>query len=300
MMRRGYRLLALMLLVSACATVDLSAPVPVYETGVDPDAWALVPAGEFVSGQHDHPTALDYDFEIMVTDATVAQYVAYLNRALAEGSLRVDGRRIVGFYPGDEFRGFKHEEEIAAGDYVIVPLDDPASRFPFDGSTFAAVPGYENHPMTNVSWFGGRAYCEAQGARLPLELEWEKAARGSADNRPYPWGFEIARNQANFYGSRDPFEDMGAFGSHTSPAGFYNGRSYDGYATLDSASPYGLYDMAGNVWQWTGDVYENQHYRYLRGGSKDTYEMDVRLWVRNNATPTYYSPGVGFRCVREP
>lgn len=299
MMRRAYRLLALMLLVSACATVDLGAPIPVYDTGVDPDAWALVPAGEFVSGQHEHPTALDYDFEIMVTDATVAQYVAYLNQALADGTVRVDGRRIVGFYPGDEFRGFKHEEEIAAGDYVIVPLDDPASRFTFDGSTFAAVPGYENHPMNNVSWFGGRAYCEAQGARLPLELEWEKAARGG-DDRPFPWGFEIARNQANFYASRDPFEDMGSFGSRTSPVGFYNGRSYDGYATLDAASPYGLYDMAGNVWQWTGDVYDGQHYRYLRGGSKDTYEMDLRIWVRNNATPTYYGPGVGFRCLREP
>jgi formylglycine-generating enzyme required for sulfatase activity len=92
---------------------------------------------------------------------------------------------------------------------------------------------------------------------------------------------------------------MGSFGSRTSPVGFYNGRSYDGSVTLDSASPYGLYDMAGNVWQWTGDVYEGQHYRYLRGGSKDTYEMDLRVWVRNNATPTYYSPGVGFRCVRD-
>lgn len=298
MRRRTFPLLALSLLLAACGTVDLNAPLPVHETGVDPGAWAQVPAGEFVSGQHDHPATIDYDFEIMVTDVTVAQYVAYLNQALAEGSLRVDGWRIVGFYPGDEFRGFKHEEEIAAGDYVIVPLDDPASRFVFDGATFTAVSGYENHPMTNVSWFGGRAYCEAQGARLPLELEWEKAARGPSDNRPYPWGFEIARNQANFYASRDPFEDMSSFGSRTSPVGFYSGRTYDGYVTLDSASPYGLYDMAGNVWQWAGDVYENQHYRYLRGGSKDTYEMDLRIWVRNNATPTYYSPGVGFRCAR--
>jgi formylglycine-generating enzyme required for sulfatase activity len=56
--------------------------------------------------------------------------------------------------------------------------------------------------------------------------------------------------------------------------------------------------MAGNVWQWTGDVYEGMHYRFLRGGSKDTYDMDLRLWVRNNATPAYVSPGVGFRCAR--
>lgn len=80
--------------------------------------------------------------------------------------------------------------------------------------------------------------------------------------------------------------------------GFYNGTKYRDYQTIDSPSPYGLYDMAGNVWQWMGDVYEGMHYRFLRGGSKDVYDMDLRIWVRNNATPTYYSPGVGFRCAR--
>ncbi len=114
-----------------------------------------------------------------------------------------------------------------------------------------------------------------------------------------PGAIEIARNNANFYASRDPFEDMSSFGSRTTPVGFYNGDTYDGYETLDSASPYGLYDMAGNVWQWTADVTEGLHDRYLRGGSKDTYEADLRIWVRNSATPTYFSPGVGFRCVRE-
>jgi formylglycine-generating enzyme required for sulfatase activity len=151
--------------------------------------------------------------------------------------------------------------------------------------------------MTMVSWFGANAFCEYHGWRLPTELEWEKAARGT-DTRPFPWGEEIQRENANFYSSRDPFEDMSSFGSRTTPVGFYNGMKYGNYQTLDSASPYGLYDMAGNVWQWTGDVYEGMHYRFLRGGSKDTYDMDLRLWVRNNATPTYFSPGVGFRCAR--
>ncbi len=285
-------------LLAACASVDLDAPAPVFETGVDPEAWANVPAGEFLTGQHNEPATIDQDFSIMVTDVTVSQYVAFLNQAIADGTLKIVGDQVVGYYPGDPFHGAKHEVEITAGDYVIVPLADPASRFTFDGQVFAVKPGYANHPMTNVSWFGAKGYCEYFGYRLPTELEWEKAARGAGDGRPFPWGEEFSNQRANAYASRDPFEDMSSFGSRTTPVGFYNGKAYAGYQTLDSVSPYGLYDMAGNVWQWTGDVYEGMHYRFMRGGSKDTYKMDLRLWVRNNAPPTYFSPGVGFRCVR--
>jgi formylglycine-generating enzyme required for sulfatase activity len=288
-----------LIFLTACTSVDLDAPIPIVDTGVDPETWAIIPAGEFLSGQHNDPIMIDYDYEIMVTDVTVTLYVAYLNAALADGTLKVNADGIYGFYPGDEFHGVKHEVEIPATDYIFVPLNDPASRFTFAGSTFTVKPGYDNHPMTNVSWFGAWDYCGYNNYRLPTELEWEKAARGSSDSRPFPWGEEIARNNANYYASRDPFENMSSFGSRTSPVGFYNGQVYDGYQTIDSASPYGLYDMSGNVWQWTGDIYEGQHYRYLRGGSKDTFDMDLRIWVRNNATPTYFSPGVGFRCVRD-
>ena len=298
-MRRIGTLLLLGVLLTACASVDLNAPIPTYDTGVDEDTWAAIPAGEFLAGQFDEPTTINYDYEMMVTNVTVAQVVRFLNAALKDGTLRAVDGRIVGFYPGDTFHGAKHEVEIAAGDYEIVPLDDPASRFSFHGTTFTAKTGYENHPATNVTWFGAWTYCGTHDWRLPSEMEWEKAARGT-DGRPFPWGDEIARNNANYSASRDPFEDMGSAGSRTNPVGFYNGRTYDGYGTLDSASPYGLYDMAGNVWQWTGDVYEGMHYRFMRGGSKDTYEMDLRVWVRNNATPTYFSPGVGFRCARNP
>jgi formylglycine-generating enzyme len=283
--------------LAACGSVDLNAPIPVYDTGVDENAWVTIPAGDFFSGQFNDPVSIDVDYEIMVTTVTVAQYVSYLNAALADGSLTIRGEEVVGFYPGDEFRGVKHEIEIPAQDYIFVPLDAPGARYTFDGSTFAAVSGYEDHPMTYVSWFGARGYCEYNDYRLPTELEWEKAARGT-DGRPFPWGDEIERNNANFYASRDPFEDMSAYGSWTTPVGFFNGQEYAGYQTLDSASPFGLYDMSGNVWQWTANVYEGMHYRFMRGGSKDTYDMDLRLWVRNNATPTYFSPDVGFRCVR--
>lgn len=300
MKRAFWTVIMIAVFLAACTPVDLNAPVPVYDTSVDPNAWALIPAGPFLQGQAADPTSIDYDYGMMVTDVTVGQYVAFLNEAMVSGALKVDGEKIFSFYPGDPFHGVKHEVRIDPGDYLIVPTDDPASRFKFDGTTFSVAAGFEEHPMTNVSWFGAWDYCEYNGYRLPTELEWEKAARGSEDDRPFPWGDDIARNNANFYASRDPFENMFAFGSRTTPVGFYNGKTYDGYVTLDSKSPFGLYDMAGDVWQWTGNVYEGMHYRFLRGGSKDTYDMDLRIWVRNNATPTYYSPGVGFRCVRNP
>ncbi len=290
-------ILAMTIILVSCAPVDLNAPIPTYDTGIDPNAWAQIPAGEFHFGQHEDIASTD-TYEIMVTDVTAQQYADFLNAALADGSVKVDGEQIVGYYPGDEYNGVKHEEKIEAGDWLFIPLDDSSQRIKFDGKTFTVESGYENHPMTSVTWFGAWGYCGYYKYRLPTEMEWEKAARGT-DTRPFPWGDDIARENANYYSSRDPFEDMSSFGSRTSPVGFYNGRNYDGYQTIDSASPYGLYDMAGNVWQWTGDVYKGMHYRFMRGGSKDVYDMDLRVWVRNNATPTYFSPGVGFRCVRD-
>ena len=291
-----FPLILLTVLLASCGSVDLNAPMPTFDTGVNPDSWAQVPAGEFYFGQHEDVESTDA-YEIMITDVTVSQYAAFLNAAQADGFVKIANGEIFGYYPGDIFRGVKHEEEIKTGDWVFIPIDDPSQRVEFDSSTFTAQSGYENHPMTMVSWFGAWGYCGYYGYRLPTETEWEKAARGT-DKRPFPWGSDIQRNNANFYASRDPFENMSSFGSRTSPVGFYNGQKYGDYQTFESASPYGLYDMAGNVWQWTGDVYEGMHLRFLRGGSKDTYDMDLRVWVRNNATPTYVSPGVGFRCVR--
>lgn len=287
-----------LLVLASCAPVDLNAPLPAYDTGVDPNAWAQIPAGEFYFGQHEKIETTGA-YEIMIADVTVRQYADYLNAALADGTLKIEGDSALGYYPGDPFHGVKHEIEIKAGDWEYIPLDDPSQRIKFDGTTFSVQEGYENHPMTMVTWFGAWGYCQYYEAELPTELQWEKAARG-ADARPFPWGDEILRENANFYSSRDPFEDMSSFGSRTTPVGFYNGQSYDGYQTLDSASPYGLYDMAGNVWQWVGDVQPQEGFsdRFMKGGSKDTYDMDLRVWVRNSAPPMYFSPGVGFRCVR--
>lgn len=151
--------------------------------------------------------------------------------------------------------------------------------------------------MVLVTWFGARAYCEFYGGRLPTDVEWEKAARG-ADGRPFPWGDRIERNHANFYSSFDLFEKIVGKQGDTTPVGFYNGKTYDGYQTCDGRSPYGLYDMAGNVWQWTDDIQEGIHDRFMRGGSKANYGYNLRVWTRNSASPDYASPNVGFRCAR--
>lgn len=302
-MKRVWPLLSGLLMIcalslSACASgVVAAVPMESIDTGIDPDSWALIPAGEYLQGQFEHEAAVDYDYEMMVTPVTNEQYARFLNEALASEEIEITQEAVTGYYPGDEFHGYEHEEEVPAGSYPYVPLDDPSLRLSFGGEVFSALEGYENHPMTMVTWFGARAYCEFYGWRLPGELEWEKAARGT-DGRPFPWGETIQNGNANFYASRDPFEEFAGKSGDTTPVGFYNGRTYDGFETIDSPSPYGLYDMAGNVWQWTGNDYEDQHYRYLRGGSKAEYGFNLRVWTRNSATPEYAGPNAGFRCAR--
>lgn len=309
-------LAAFVFVVAACSPApNVGAITPPYvDPGIDPEAWVTIPAGEFPYGQHDHMTMVDYDYQIMVTDVTNEQYAEFLNLALAAGDIRVGEIEVEagestwtvtgvgGYYDGDSFQGYEHEEEITAGEKLYIPVDEPGLRLTYDGQMFAAIPEYANHPMTMVTWFGANAYCEYQGNHLPSEIEWEKAARGAemvdGHGLPFPWGVEIERNHANYYSSFDLFEKMFGKLGNTTPVGFFNGSTYDGYQTLDAASPYGLYDMAGNVWQWTGDDYTDQHYRYMRGGSFYSYEVDLRVWKNNSASPIHYSPAVGFRCAK--
>lgn len=297
MNRLAVLLLCVQFLVAGCAPLPPAAAPAAVETGVNPDAWVRVPAGDFAMGIHSALTPMPQAYEIMVTDVTNAQYAQYLNVALASGAVKIKNGNVMGSYAGDLFRGARHEERIDAGDWIHVPIADPDLRLTYDGKAFGVREGYQNRPMTVVTWFGAKSYCEVNGWRLPTEAEWEKAARG-IDERPYPWGDALARNNANYYASGDPFERTIGPQGDTTPVGYYNGRSYAGYQTLDSRSAYGAYDMAGNVWQWTADVYEGQHYRYVRGGSKADYGYDLRVWTRNNARPDYFSPSVGFRCVR--
>lgn len=316
-MKRLFILLILLILAACGPTPDLAGYTPEksIDPGIDPGSWAAVPAGVFPSGQHDHMTDMDYDYQIMVTDVTNQQYAEYLNAALEDGLISISDVDVIenenitswygvaGYYPGDPFDGYKHEDPIDPGDKLYLPLQGTGERITYKNGIFSSLPVYQNHPVTMVSWFGAEAFCDYYGWRLPTELEWEKAARGTelVDERgwAFPWGNEIHTNYANYYSSSDLFERLAGKLGGTTPVGLFNGSSYDGFETFDHASPYGLYDMAGNVWQWTGDDYHKQHYRYLRGGSFYSYEVDLRVWKRNSAGPTYFAPDVGFRCARD-
>ncbi len=317
-MKRIFIVGILLLLTSCSSASEIASQTypPIIDTGVDSNAWVLVPAGEFPSGQHNHMTEIDYDYQIMITDVTNEQYAQFLNSAIANQSVGIGNVEVkenenirtvygvYGPYPGDPFDGYKHEEKIEAGDKLLYAFEDSAARIILNGKEFSSIPEYANHPVTMVTWFGANAYCDFYDWRLPSELEWEKAARGTeldenGHGLAFPWGYEIERNQANFYSSFDLFEKIYGKLGNTTPVGLYNGGTYEGYETEDQASPYGLYDMAGNVWQWTGDDYHKQHYRYMRGGSFYSYEVDLRVWKRDSAGPTYLSPDVGFRCAQD-
>jgi len=312
-------IIGLFLLLTACsAAPDIAGQTlpKIIETGIETNAWVSILAGEFPSGQHDHITEMNYDYQMMITDITNERYAQFLNEAVADQTISVGEVKVkesenistvysvYGPYPGDPFDGYEHEEKIEGGNKLFYMFDDPAARIELNAGEFSSIPEYANHPVTMVTWFGANAFCNYYGWRLPTELEWEKAARGTEIDEnghglAFPWGNEIERNQANFYSSFDLFEKIYGKLGNTTPVGLYNGAVYDGYETEDQASPYGLYEMAGNVWQWTGDDYPKQHYRYMRGGSFYSYEVDLRVWKRDSAGPIYFAPDVGFRCAQD-
>ncbi len=294
-----YLSFVLIVLVSCSNETVINTEIKSVETGVNPDEWVVIPAGSFYYNMHSHKEVIDYDYEMMITHVTNKQYAKFMNEALAKKKISMDGDSIKGHYQGDPFDGYLHEWKIPEGDYLLMPFGSPGSHIKLHDGTFAVDKGFENHPVVMVTWFGAKAYADFYGYRLPTEKEWAKAARGT-DKRAYPWGDHINRYVANYKSSTNELQKLfGGKIARTSPVGYFNGKKYDDFQTENNKSPYGLYDMGGNVWQWVGDDYPNVHYRYMRGGSFNNYEYNLFVWARNNAGPDFYNINVGFRCARD-
>lgn len=154
--------------------------------------------------------------------------------------------------------------------------------------------GRDNHPINGVNWHQARAYCQSIGGDLPTEAQWEYAARGT-DGRTYPWGSDAPSSQL-------------CWGRWPTPASTCAVQSFP-----SGNSPFGLFDMAGNVWEWTLDhlaTYTTEAasnptgpkaggHRVFRGGAWDgRTAAGVRAAFRYNNWPDYRGLEVGFRCAR--
>ncbi|MGH9341913.1 MAG: formylglycine-generating enzyme family protein [Acidobacteriota bacterium] len=318
---------ALLLIVGYIAyawTSDSSAPV---EVSTEEMVW--IPGGTFwmgsETGQSDerpvHQVTVE-GFWMDRTEVTNAQFARFAEETgyVTTAERKPDPKDFPGV-PADN---------LVAGSVVFspppgeVPLENhyawwsyaPGAHWRRPQGPDSSIEGLEDHPVVHVSWDDAMAYAKWAGKRLPTEAEWEYAARGGLDRQPYAWGEERVPDgewKANIWQGRFP-------GQNTTADGF------QGTAPVASFAPngYGLYDMAGNVWEWCADWYLPDYYaqspagnppgpdtsfdpnepgvwkRVQRGGSylcSDLYCIGYRPSARMKCSPDTGLSHSGFRTV---
>jgi formylglycine-generating enzyme required for sulfatase activity len=226
-----------------------------------------------------HNVTID-PFMMEVTEVTYRQYMAFLNSI---------GPR-------------SHLNACEGQPCIKTRAEDPNSNVIFDSANYRVLDAIQDFPVTAVTWYGAKAYCEAIGRRLPTEAEWERAARGP-ENSLYPWGNTFSTDLAKT--SRPRPEDPSLAGA--TQVGSYG------------IGAWGLYDMAGNVAEWVSDWYSPSYYNQLqqsgealnpqgppagtekavRGGSWDTVPFFARGIHRQSFAPADGTLWLGFRCAAD-
>ncbi len=260
-----------------------------------------IPAGSYPMGRGDGPRAERpahrvrlRGYRIDRTEVTNAAFTEYLNALNLDSQLDFSPGGLRAPASGSAVLDLLREGREGGGLYPIIALDDDQARIGYRAGRFLSVPGHEDHPVTETTWAGARAYCAWRGARLPTEAEWEAAARGEA-GLAYPWGASPPDQTRVFISGRTGV---------TGPVGARPG-----------ASPFGVLDMSGSLAEWTSTLQSPYPYdpsdgreaphapgeRVTRGGDY-LYDADAKALTATHRTGFSNAPErghrhIGFRCA---